>query len=134
MKNLYAIFLWGVATIPTVSQAQEETWIKMFKGLNNPYYSSSGVTWKDSWMFSAGCVAYSTFVKKDRLMSENFINAMTGMGDKAVDGWSRMDDSEQNDFFLRSVQYARSRIEQEIGKDFTTWRRVGYLCAQVQDE
>lgn len=134
MSNLRAILLWGVATIPTVSQAQEETWIKMFKGMNNPYYSSSGVTSKDTWMFSAGCVAYSTFVKRDRLMSEYFVGAMTGMEDEVVDGWSRMSDSKKNDFYVKSVQYARSRIEKEIGKNLTTWRRVGYLCAQIQDE
>ena len=104
----------------------------MFGGLDNPSYSSSNMTWKDNWMFSAGCVAHSTFVRKNKASAEYFISAMTGMGDQVVDGWSSMSDQEQNDLFLRSVQYARNKIEQEIGKGRTSWKKVGYLCAELR--
>ncbi|XXK27662.1 hypothetical protein ACMAZH_10870 [Arenicellales bacterium nBUS_45] len=108
MKKIIFFFSSAVLLYATPSQAQQEQWLKMFGGLDNPSYSSSNMTWKDNWMFSAGCVAHATFVKKNQANAEYFIRAMTGMGDQAVDGWSRMSDHEQNDFFLRSVQYARN--------------------------
>lgn len=132
LKKFPFLFVCAMLVHATPSQAQQEQWLKMFGGLNNPSYSSSNMTWKDNWMFSAGCVAHAMFVKKNKANAEYFIRAMTGMGDQAVDGWSRMSDHEQNDFFLRSVQYARNKIEQEIGKGRTSWRKVGYLCDELR--
>ena len=128
MKKIFGFLIVPILMFSPVSHAKEETWIKMFNGLSNKNYSSSGVTDKDVFMFSAGCTGYTTRIKKDRPMAKYFINVMLGMGDQAVSDWSEMTYAEQQDFVQRSVGYAHHVLEREINQGNTTWQKVDYLC------
>jgi hypothetical protein len=131
MKKIYGFLIVPILAFATVSQANQETWIKMFNGLDDKYYRSSGVTDKDTFMFSAGCTVYTTRIRKNRAMAKYFINVMLGMGDRTVSGWSGMTYAEQQDFVQRSVGYAHHVLEGEIKQGNTNWQRVDYLCKHL---
>ena len=120
------------AAKPVPKEQLQPTWMNMFKGVGDPQYSSSGVTKKDVFMFSEACVGYAMRINRDSEMAEDYMKAILGMADYAVDGWATKSVEDQNDLIVSNYLYALNLLTEEVTSGRTTWNKVGYLCTEAR--
>ena len=134
MKKIYGLLIVPILMFSPVSQAKEETWIKIFNGEFYRNYASSGVTDQDGFMFSVGCAVYTTRVKENRSMSQYFVKELFWMANNAVTGWPQKSNAKRKDFLRTTFSHAHHVLGQEVLRGHTTWQKVGQLCKnQWQD-
>ena len=130
MKRIYT-FLCLFLFVSGVAYAEEPTWVKMFRGVVDSQYSSSGVTEEDAFMFAEACVGYATQISGNREMAIRYLTAITGMSMSFVNGWTRKSEEDQNAYILDKYVYAIDRLNEEVSAGNTTWDKVEYLCSDM---